>query len=105
VRERTREVGTLKALGFQRGTIAWLFVGEALLLTVVGAGIGIGGATLVFRLFDLSLFIPNFVEFRPTPATLASAFGAALVLGVLSVAYSAFRVSNLTIAEALRRVE
>ena len=33
VRERTREVGTLKALGFQRRTIAGLLLGEALMVT------------------------------------------------------------------------
>src|SRR5258705_10795807 len=66
VRERTREVGMLKALGFQRGTIAILFVGEALLVTTVGALIGIGGAALLFRSLDMSLYIPNFQSFVPT---------------------------------------
>src|SRR5262249_25625641 len=60
VRERTREVGTLKAIGFKRGAIAWLFVGESLLIAIVGAALGIGLASLVFRSIDLSLFIPNF---------------------------------------------
>jgi putative ABC transport system permease protein len=105
VRERTREVGTLKALGFQRGTIAWLFVGEALLLTLVGAAIGVGGAWLLFTRVDLSLYIPFFTQFVPSPATLAVTFLAALAIGLLSVSYSAIRVSSLTIAEALRRVE
>jgi putative ABC transport system permease protein len=105
VRERTREVGTLKALGFQRGTIAWLFVGEALLLTLVGAAIGVGGAWLLFTRVDLSLYIPFFTQFVPAPATLAVTFLAALAIGLLSVSYSAIRVSSLTIAEALRRVE
>jgi putative ABC transport system permease protein len=105
VRERTREVGTLKALGFQRGTIAWLFVGEALVLAVIGATLGVGGAWVVFSTLDVGLYMPNFSQFTPTPTTLASAFAAAVLIGVVSVAYSAFRVSNLTIAEALRRVE
>jgi putative ABC transport system permease protein len=105
VRERTREVGTLKALGFQRGTIAWLFVAEALVLAVIGAALGVGGAKLVFSTFDLSLLVPNLIAFTPTPTTLAGAFTVAVLIGVLSVTYSAFRVSNLTIAEALRRVE
>jgi putative ABC transport system permease protein len=105
VRERTREVGTLKALGFQRGTIAWLFVGESLLLAVAGGVLGVGGAALAFSSLDVSLFLPNFTEFKPLPETLAAAFGAAVAIGIVSVAYSAYRVSNLTIAEALRRVE
>ena len=105
VRERTREVGTLKALGFQRTTIAWLFVAESLLLAIAGAVVGVGGAYLLFSSVDLSLYLPNFVAFRPTPETLAGTFLAALLIGVVSVAYSAYRVSNLTIAEALRRVE
>jgi putative ABC transport system permease protein len=105
VRERTREVGTLKALGFQRGTIAWLFVGESLLMALFGAALGVMLAVGVFRSVDLSLYIPNFVSFKPTPETLAAAFALALVIGVSSVVISAYRVSGLTIADALRSTE
>ena len=105
VRERTREVGTLKALGFQRGTIAWLFVGEALLVATVGAGLGIGLALMIFRSIDLSLYIPNFMSFTPASETLAAAFALALFVGVASVVYSASRVSAMSIAEALRSTE
>ena len=105
VRERTREVGLLKALGFQRGTIAGLFVSEALLVTTIGALIGIGGAILIFRSVDLSLYIPNFQSFIPTGQTLLIAFIISILVGLVSVVYSAFRVSGMTIAEALRSTE
>jgi putative ABC transport system permease protein len=105
VRERTREVGTLKALGFQRGTIARLFVGEALLVTTVGALIGIGGAMLIFNSFDMSLYIPNFQSFVPAPKTLVGAFVVSIFVGLVSVIYSAYRVSGMTIADALRSTE
>jgi len=105
VRERTREVGMLKALGFQRGTIAGLFVGEALLVTTLGALIGIGGAMLLFKSIDFSLFIPNFQSFMPTAQTLMVAFVVSIFVGLVSVVYSAYRVSGMTIAEALRSTE
>lgn len=105
VRERTKEVGTLKAIGFQRGTITILFLGEALLVACIGAIIGIAAAALIFRFIDLSLYIPNFISFFPTTQTLTVAFVLSLVVGVISVAYSAYRVSGLTIAEALRSTE
>jgi putative ABC transport system permease protein len=105
VRERTKEVGTLKALGFQRGTIAGLFVGEALLVSTLGALIGIGGAVLIFRSFDMSLYIPNFISFVPSAETLIAAFVLSIFVGIISVIYSAYRVSGLTIAEALRSTE
>ena len=105
VRERTREVGMLKALGFQRGTIARLFIGEALLVTTVGALIGIGGAMLIFNSFDLSLYIPNFQSFVPTRGTLLAAFVVSIFVGLVSVIYSAYRVSGMTIADALRSTE
>ena len=105
VRERTAEVGTLKALGFQRFTIAWLFVGEALLLATIGASLGVGCAMLAYSAFDLSLKIPFFSQFVPPQEALIATFVGAILIGVSSVAWSAWRVSNLTIAEALRRVE
>ena len=105
VRERTREVGTLKALGFQRWTIAGLFVGEALLVTTLGALIGIGAAIFIFRSVDLSLYIPNFQSFVPTWSTLVAAFIVSIFVGIVSVTYSAYRVSGMTIADALRSTE
>ncbi|HEV7684290.1 MAG TPA: FtsX-like permease family protein [Pyrinomonadaceae bacterium] len=104
VRERTREVGMLKALGFQRGTIARLFLGEALVVTTVGALIGIGGAALLFGSVDMSLILP-LNAFSPTRVTLLAAFVISIFVGLGSVAYSAYRVSGMTIAEALRSME
>jgi putative ABC transport system permease protein len=105
VRERTKEVGTLKALGFQRGTIARLFVTEALVVSVVGGLIGIGGTMLIYKSIDLSLFIPNFQSFVPTAPTLAVALLVSVLVGLASVVYSAYRVSGMTIADALRSTE
>jgi len=105
VRERTNEVGTLKAIGFKRHTIAGLFLGEALLLATIGAAIGIGGAVLIFRSVDLSLYIPNFVSFVPEVQTLITAFVLSILVGIISVMYSTYRVTGLTIAEALRSTE
>lgn len=105
VRERTKEVGTLKAIGFKRHTIAGLFLGEAILLATIGAAIGIGGAVLLFRSVDMSLYIPNFVSFVPATRTLISAFVLSILVGIISVVYSTYRVTGLTIAEALRSTE
>jgi putative ABC transport system permease protein len=105
VRERTREVGTLKAIGFKRLTIAGLFLGEAILLAIVGAVIGIGGAFLFYRSVDMSLYIPNLISFVPQPQTLIAAFALSIFVGVVSVLYSTYRVTGLTIAEALRSTE
>ena len=105
VRERTREVGTLKALGFQRGTITALFLGEAFMVSSIGAGIGIGAAALLYRSVDLSLYAPNLISFVPTGKTLIMAFTLSVVVGLISVVYSANRVSGLTIAQALRSTE
>lgn len=105
VRERTKEVGTLKAIGFQRRTIAALFLGEAFVVACIGALIGIGAAALLFRSFDLSLYFPNFISFFPTGQTLAAVFVLSVIVGLISVVYSAYRVSGLTIAEALRSTE
>ena len=66
VRERTRRLAC-SALGFQRGTIARLAVGEALLITT-RALIGIAGAMLLQN--QSTLVFPNFRSFVPTVPTL-----------------------------------
>ena len=105
VRERTKEVGTLKAIGFTRSTVTALFLAESLVVATIGAGIGIGGAMLLYSSVDFGLIIPFFAAFVPTTQTLVAAFVLAIVVGLVSVVYSAYRVSGLTIAEALRSTE
>lgn len=105
VRERTKEVGTLKAIGFKRHTIAGLFLGESILVSIVGAAIGIGAAVLLYRSVDMSYYIPNFVSFKPAPETVIAAFVLSLIVGIVSVGYSTYRVTGLTIAQALRSTE
>jgi putative ABC transport system permease protein len=105
VRERTKEVGTLKAIGFQRWTIAALFLGEAFTVACIGALIGIGGSVLLYRSVDLGLWIPFFSSFVPTSQTLIGAFILSIGVGLISVVYSAYRVSGLTIAQALKSTE
>ena len=75
------------------------------MVACIGAGIGIAAAALVFNSVDLSLYIPNFISFVPTTETLIAAFVLSLLVGIISVIYSAYRVSGLTIAEALRSTE
>lgn len=105
VRERTKEVGTLKAIGFKRHTIAGLFVGESILLALIGAAIGIGAAVLLYRSIDMSVYIPAVIAFVPATQTLIAAFILAILVAVISVAYSTYRVTGLTIADALRSTE
>jgi putative ABC transport system permease protein len=49
IRERTREIGTLRAIGMQRGGVLWMFLLESLMLgffgTAVGAAMGVAVAT------------------------------------------------------------
>jgi ABC-type antimicrobial peptide transport system permease subunit len=47
IRERTREIGTLRAIGMQRRKVLWLFLLEAGLLGVSGAGAGALAAGLL----------------------------------------------------------
>ena len=105
VRERTKEVGTLKGIGFKRHTIAGLFLGESILVSIVGAAIGIGAAVLLYRSVDMAYYIPNFVSFKPEPETVIGAFVLSLIVGIVSVGYSTYRVTGLTIAQALRSTE
>jgi len=82
-----------------------LFIGESVLLAIIGGAIGIGAAVLIYRAVDMSVYIPTVVSFIPQPQTLITAFLLSIFVGVFSVAYSTYRVTGLTIAEALRSTE
>ncbi len=56
VSQRTREIGIRLALGAQRGSLSWMFIRSALVLTGIGAVIGICAATAVTQFLHSLLF-------------------------------------------------
>jgi len=60
---------------------------------------------LLYRSVDVSVYVPAVIAFVPTGKTLIAAFILAILVAVISVAYSTYRVTGLTIAEALRSTE
>jgi len=125
-RERTKEIGTLKAIGFSNWNVMSQFMLEGILISIaagaVGIAIGIVGAPTLTSLLlpHVSMFgstqIGRFQELgNPlsaigSQATTASlnpqliflAFGAAVLLGALGSLYPAWRASRTSPMEALR---
>ena len=102
VRERTQEIGVLKALGFRNGEVMALVLGESLLVAVVAGGLGLAiGYALVTLIGDPT---PGFLPIFFIPGK-DVALGALLVvlLGVLAGALPAWSAMRLRTVEALRR--
>lgn len=112
VAARTREVGTLRALGFSRGSILFAFEAEALLLGLVGFALG-GALSVALAAalerwlggvgFGAATFTTNVVALRVAPTDLALALGLALAIGGLGGVGPAWRAARLRPIEALRR--
>jgi ABC-type antimicrobial peptide transport system permease subunit len=108
VANRTTEIGTLRALGFQRRSILVAFLGEALLLALSGAIVGVALASLLQLVTISTLNFTSFSElafsFSLSTPIAASAFAFALVMGLLGGFLPAFRAARLDIVGALRAV-
>lgn len=106
VAARTREIGTLRALGFSRLAVLASFVAEAGCLSLLGGALGCALALPVHGLSTAATNVQTFSEvafaFRITPAILASALLFALVMGLVGGLLPAVRAARLPIAEAIR---
>ncbi len=101
VRERTQELGVLKALGFTNGAVLLLVLGESCLLAGIAGGIGLAvGFFLASQGDPTGGYLPNF--FFPARDLV---LGAALVLllGVAAGALPALQAMRLRTVDALRR--
>jgi putative ABC transport system permease protein len=108
VRDRTGEYGVLRAIGFLPKHIVLFVVGEAMVVALLGAALGIGlSYPLVER--GLGRFLEEnmgaiFPYFRVQPALAATALGLALLGSLLAAAIPAYRASKLKVVDSLRRV-
>ncbi len=108
VANRTREIGTLRALGFQRGSIMVAFLAESLALALVGWGAGLGLASLM-QFFTISTtnwqsFSELAFSFALTPAIVLQSLAFAVVMGVVGGVLPAVRAARLNIVDALRAI-
>ena len=102
VRERTGELGVLKAIGFANGQIVSLVLAESCLLTVLGGTLGLGLAWLMISRGDpTSGLLPMF--FLPARALLTG-FGISIALGFVTGIFPALQAMRLRVADALRRM-
>jgi putative ABC transport system permease protein len=127
VRERTKEIGILKAIGFSNWNIMSQFMLEGILVSiiagVVGIAIGSIGAPVLSSLLlpRVNLFSGSSGRFQLgfgsvnsgttgsttttvslTPELILLAFGAAILLGALGSLYPAWRAARTSPMEALR---
>ncbi|MDA8085431.1 MAG: FtsX-like permease family protein [Nitrospiraceae bacterium] len=103
---RTREIGTLRALGFDRNSILWAFLAESLLLGLFGGAAGLFLASFL-QLFTISTInFQTFAElsfsFNLTASIAWQAMAFSLVMGFAGGVFPALRAARMNIVEALR---
>jgi putative ABC transport system permease protein len=105
---RTREIGTLRVLGFRRRTILATFLIEGAFLALLGGVLGCllslpmhgySTATISFETFSESVF-----QFRITPLLAAKGLLFSVVVGVVGSFLPALRASRLPVIAALKAV-
>ncbi len=100
--ERTREIGTLRALGWRRRRILGQILLESLLLCLVSAVLGSAFGVGLLTLAMLAPGVGQFVTATWSWDVFLSAFVTAAVLGILGGLYPAWHAGQLEPAEALR---
>ena len=106
VRERVREIGVLKTLGFTPGAVLGLVLGEACSISIAGGLIGFLISTLLIQGMIKSPFggfLPPIPLFEPSVAL--ACIGAAMLIGFASSVVPAFGASRVSIVEALRSTD
>ncbi|MFN2385716.1 MAG: ABC transporter permease [Thermoanaerobaculia bacterium] len=112
VSARIREIGTLRAIGFSRGSVLTSFMLESLVLCLAG---GVLGTALAYVLFNLIITKPTgtmnwrtfsevLFNFRLTPPLILGGLAFSLAMGVLGGLFPAARAARLKITTALREV-
>ena len=108
VARRSREIGTLRVLGFSKGSILLSFFLESVLLSGLG---GVLGCLLVLPLNGITTGIMNFAtfsevafNFQITPLIMVEGVVFAMILGALGGFFPARNAANKEILTALRQI-
>ena len=106
--ERTREIGILKALGMRSRTVLMIFLGESVIIGLIGAVAGIISGWILANVVALFLgrggIIGSALTITPvlTPEVLLGALAFGIGISVVFALYPAWRASKLKPVDALR---
>ncbi|MDO8805899.1 MAG: FtsX-like permease family protein [Elusimicrobiota bacterium] len=112
IRERTREIGTVRAIGMQRADVRNMFILETFFLTLFSAAVGVVTGFIVMRLLSLITFHPvdnplgmllvnSHLYFLPTFTGIAGSVFLIIAIAVITAWFPARRAANLSPAQAL----
>jgi putative ABC transport system permease protein len=106
VANRKREIGTLRALGFGKVAILGSFLFEAVLLSLIGGGLGVlaalGMGFVSFSMVNFQSWSELVFTFEPTPATLVLALSIGGIMGFLGGFFPAIRAARMPLVRALK---
>lgn len=106
VANRSKEIGTLRALGFSRISILTSFVIEAIFLAVLGGAVGLAFVMLLslvsFPVMNFQTFSEIIIGFEATPQIVISSLVFSVVMGLLGGLFPAIRASRVSPVEAMR---
>ena len=104
IRERTREVAVLKTLGFTRKTVLGLFVGEAVIVALIGGGAGVLVGYGLMALVSHNPQAGFFQGISVNPTTMALALLFSGMVGFVAALFPSYNASKVDIVEGLRHI-
>jgi putative ABC transport system permease protein len=104
VRERIKEVGVLKTLGFTQDAILGMIIAEAVTISLIGGTIGLAFAAFLAIGVGKAgaAFAPQLHNLSITPVTAAIALGIAFLLGLISSFVPAWNAARTDILDSLK---
>ncbi|HEX3013241.1 MAG TPA: FtsX-like permease family protein [Methanobacterium sp.] len=104
VKEKTRDIGTMRAIGTKKRSIMALILYESLILSVIGGVLGILLMSPVYNILGSFMGIANvnLLSFTVPPMVLAEVFVIIFVIGTLSGLLPAYLANRISPIEALR---
>lgn len=106
VATRSREIATLRAIGFRGLPVVMSVLIEALVLSLIGGALGALIAYVLFNNFTVSTLGQNFTQvvfsFKVTPGLVVGGLVIAVVIGMIGGLFPAIRAARLPVTTALR---
>ena len=105
VSERTKEIGTMRAMGVRRVTIFRLIITESLITCLIAGGLGCLGGVGLSKVITWAIHRfagVAFLQAVVSPGIFGAGLLIAVLIGVLAGLYPAWRISKINIVEALR---